>query len=132
MKGVWASLDIIDPFEKDMKKALALDPGIENAGPHRALGKLYLELPFFLGGNNKQSVYHLEEAVRLSPHYAENHLGLAQAHYAQNNFSSARKSLLTLLSLTDNSANNESLASFRIKGLELMKKLPPQVSNIND
>ena len=125
MNGLWASLGIIGPFEEDMKKAMELDPGIQNGGPHRALGKLYLELPFFLGGSDDKSVYHLEEAVRLSPDHAENHLGLAQAYYAQNNFNSARKSLLTLLRLTDNVADDEDLLKLRTKGQELMKKLAP-------
>ena len=125
MNGIWSSLGIIGPFEEDMKKAMELDPGIQNGGPHRALGKLYLELPFFLGGSDDKSVYHLEEAVRLSPDHAENHLGLAQAYYAQNNFNSARKSLLTLLRLTDNVADDEDLLKLRTKGQELMKKLAP-------
>ena len=47
LKGIWASLGIIDPFEEDMKKAVSLDPTVNHSGPHRALGKLYLELPFF-------------------------------------------------------------------------------------
>ena len=123
MNGIWSSLEIIGPFEEDMKKALELDPTVESGGPHRALGNLYMELPFFLGGSGDQSVYHLEEAVRLSPDYAENHLGLAQAYYAQNNFVSARKSLLTLLRLTDNVAEDEDLLNFRTQGQELMKKL---------
>lgn len=123
MNGIWASLGIIGPFEEDMKKALELDPAIENGGPHRALGKLYLELPFFLGGNGDQSIYHLEEAVRLGPNYAENHLGLAQAYYAKNNLISARKSLLTLMRLTDNVADNEDLLDIREKGQELINKL---------
>ena len=77
-KGIWASLGIIDPFEEDMKKAVSLDPTINHAGPHRALGKLYLELPFFLGGDLDKSSFHLQEAVRLAPEHAENQLGLAQ------------------------------------------------------
>ena len=123
MKGLWASLGIIGPFEEDMKKAMELDPAIEDGGPHRALGNLYLELPFFLGGSDDKSVYHFEEAVRLSPGYAENHLGLAQAYYTQNNFALARKSLLTLRRLTDNVADDEDLLNFRTQGQELMKKL---------
>jgi tetratricopeptide (TPR) repeat protein len=123
MKGIWASLGIIGPFEEDMKKALELDPVIENGGPHRALGKLYLELPFFLGGNVDQSVYHLGEAVRLGPDYAENHLGLAQAYYAKNNLTFARKSLLTLMTLTDNIVGDEDLLNIRKKGQELMNQL---------
>ena len=124
MKGIWSSLGIIGPFEEDMKKALDLDPVIENGGPHRALGKLYLELPFSLGGNTDQSVYHLEEAVRLGPDYAENYLGLAQAYYAQNNPIFARKTLLTLMRLTDNVADDEDLLELRKKGQELINKLP--------
>ena len=84
-----------------------------------------MKLPFFLGGNGDQSVYHLEKAVRMGPDYAENHLGLAQAYYAQNNFTSARKSLLTLLRLTDNVADDEDLLNLRTEGQELMKKLAP-------
>lgn len=129
MKGIWSSLGIIDPFEEDMKKALEMDPTIQNGGPNRALGKLYLELPFFLGGSTDQSIYHLKEAVRLSPGHAENHLGLAQAYYAKNNFNAARKSLSTLLSLTDNVADDEELLNIRTEGQELMKKIPPELNN---
>lgn len=125
MRGIWSSLGIIEPFEEDMKKALALEPSIQNGGPNRALGKLYLELPFFLGGSTDQSIFHLKEAVRLSPGYAENHLGLAQAYYAKNNFTSARKSLSTLLSLTDNVADDKDLLKLRKQGQELMEKLSP-------
>lgn len=121
--GLWSSLGIIEPFEEDMKKALELDPTIQNGGPNRALGKLYLQLPFFLGGSTNQSIYHLKEAVRLSPDHAENHFGLAQAYYSKNNFTAARKSLSTLLRLTDNVADDEGLLKFRTKGQELLNKM---------
>ncbi|MBC8288041.1 MAG: tetratricopeptide repeat protein [Nitrospinae bacterium] len=123
MQGIWSSLGIIEPFEEDMKKALDLDPSIQNGGPNRALGILYLELPFFLGGSTDRAIFHLKEAVRLSPNHAENHLGLAQAYYAKNNFASARKSLSTLLSLTDNVSDEEDLLKLRTKGQELLEKM---------
>ena len=125
MNGIWASLGVIGPFEEDMKKAIQLDPAIQNGGPPRALGKLYLELPFFLGGNVDQSVYYLEQAVSLAPDYAENHLGLAQAYYAKNNLISARKTLLTLMRLTDNVAEDKDLLKIRKEGQELINKLDP-------
>jgi tetratricopeptide (TPR) repeat protein len=121
MKGIWSSLGIIGPFEEDMKKAMEFDPSVEHGGPHRALGKLYLELPFFLGGNGDQAIYHLEEATRLSPDYSENHLGLAQAYHAKNNLIAARKSLLTLMRLTDN--DDEDLLKIRKQGQELLNKM---------
>jgi tetratricopeptide (TPR) repeat protein len=123
MEGLWSSLGIIEPFEEDMKKALELDPTIQNGGPNRALGNLYLELPFFLGGSTDQAIYHLKEAVRLGPEHAENHLGLAEAYYSKNNFTAARKSLSTLLRLTDNVADEEDLLKLRTEGQELMNKM---------
>ncbi len=125
MQGIWASLEIIRPFEEDMKQALKLDPSVQYGGPPRALGNLYLELPFFLGGNLDQSVYYLEEAVRLAPDYAENHLGLAKAYQAQNNLSAAQKSLLTLMRLTDKIADDEELLNLRKEGQHLMRKMAP-------
>jgi tetratricopeptide (TPR) repeat protein len=123
IQGLWSSLGVIEPFEEDMKKALELDPTIQNGGPNRALGKLYLELPFFLGGSTNQAIDHLKEAVRLGPEHAENHLGLAEAYYSKNNFTAARKALSTLLRLTDNVAGDEDLLKLRTKGQELMNKM---------
>ena len=124
MKGIWASLGIIEPFQEDMKKAVQLDPKVNHAGPHRALGKLYLELPFFLGGDSDKAVFHLKEAVRLAPDYAENHLGLAQILVKKNNSTQARESLHKLIQLTDNT-QDEKLLSLRKEGMELLENLTP-------
>jgi tetratricopeptide (TPR) repeat protein len=123
IQGIWSSLGIIEPFKEDMKKALELDPIIQNGGPNRALGRLYLELPFFLGGSTSQAIYHLKESVRLGPDHAENHLGLAEAYYSKNNFTAARKSLSTLQRLTHNVVDDEDLLKLRAKGQELMNKM---------
>jgi tetratricopeptide (TPR) repeat protein len=124
INGVWASLGIIKPFQEDMKKAVELGPKVNHAGPHRALGKLYLELPFFLGGDSDKAVFHLKEAVRLAPDYAENHLGLAQILVKKNNFTQARESLHKLIQLTDNT-QDEKLLSLRKEGMELLENLTP-------
>jgi tetratricopeptide (TPR) repeat protein len=123
IQGIWSSLGIIEPFKEDMKKALELDPNIQNGGPNRALGKLYLELPFFLGGSSSQAIDHLKESVRLGPDHAENHLGLAEAYYSKNNFTAARKSLSTLQRLTHNVVDDEDLLKLRTMGQELMNKM---------
>ena len=124
LKGVWASLGIIDPFEEDMKKAVSLDPTINHSGPHRALGKLYLELPFFLGGDLDKSEFHFLESIRLAPDFAENHLGLAQVLIKKNKTTKARETLQKLMQLTDNT-QDEKLLSLRKEGLELLEELSP-------
>lgn len=121
-QGIWASLSIISPFKEDMEKAASLGPAVNHAGPHRALGKLYLELPFFLGGNLDKSLFHLQEAVRLAPDFAENHLGLAQVLIKKNNFTQARETLHNLIQLTDNT-DDEKLLSLRKEGNELLEEI---------
>ena len=123
-KGIWASLGIIGPFEEDMEQAVRLDPTVSHAGPHRALGKLYLELPFFLGGDLGKSSFHLQEAVRLAPDYAENHFGLAQVLIKKNNSTEARETLHKLMQLTDNTVN-EKLLSLRKEGIKLLEEINP-------
>ena len=124
LQGIWASLGIIDPFEEDMKKAVSLDPTVNHSGPHRALGKLYLELPFFLGGDLDKSEFHFLESIRLAPDFAENHLGLAQVLIKKNKSTKARETLHKLMQLTDNT-QDKNLLSLRKKGLELLKELSP-------
>ena len=123
-KGIWASLGIIGPFKEDMEKAVSLNPAVNHAGPHRALGKLYLELPFILGGDLGKSSFHLKEAVRLAPDYAENHLGLAQVLIKKNNSTEARETLNKVMQLTDNTLD-EKLLSLRKKGISLLKEINP-------
>ena len=124
LQGIWASLGIIDPFEEDMKKAVSLDPTVNHSGPHRALGKLYLELPFFLGGDLDKSEFHFLESIRLAPEFAENHLGLAQVLIKKNKSTKARETLHKLIQLTDNT-QDEKLLSFRKEGLKLLEELSP-------
>ncbi len=119
-EGIWKSLGIIDPLKKDMQKAISLNASVEHGGPHRALGRLYMELPFFLGGNLEKSIHHLEEAARLSPDYIENHFDLARAYYEDKQYDSARVSLARLYQLVGTDSDNETLEKFRNLANELM------------
>jgi tetratricopeptide (TPR) repeat protein len=123
VEGIWKSLGIIDPLKKDMEKAIGLDPTVDHGGPHRALGMLYLELPFFLGGSLEKSIHHLEEAVRLSPDYIENHFDLARAYYEDAQYDSARTSLAHLYQLVGTDSDNEEVRNFRNQANELMKQI---------
>jgi len=91
--GFWASIDVITPFQKDMTMAMHIDPSVDFGGPHRALGKLYYELPFFMGGDMKQSIEHLEKAVEIGPGYWENHFYLAQSYMSDGRYREAQKQL---------------------------------------
>jgi hypothetical protein len=76
------ALKIVGQMEAEFKTVLRLDSGFDFAGPDRGLGMLYLETPGWpvsLGGKSKAR-QHLQQAVKLSPGYPENHLNLIEAH----------------------------------------------------
>jgi len=121
--GIWKSLSIIDPLKKDMQKAIDLDASVDHGGPHRALGMLYMELPFFLGGNLEKSIRHLKEAVRLGPEYIENHFDLARAYFEDAQYDSAHTSLGHLFQLVGTDSDNEEVAKFREHANDLMNQI---------
>jgi thioredoxin-like negative regulator of GroEL len=66
----------------------------------------------------------LQEAVRLSPDYAENYLGLAQVLIKKNNSTKALETLHKLMQLTDNKLDGK-LLSLRKKGIKLLEEITP-------
>ena len=91
--GLLNSISAIAPFKKAMETAAKLDPYLEEGGPHRALGRLYQDLPIFLGGNLKTAIKNFKLAVKYGPHHPENHLFLARALYENERIEEAEKSL---------------------------------------
>ena len=129
LEGIWTSLSVIEPLQRDMETALRIDPSVFHGGPHRALGVLYLELPFFLGGDVQKSIGHLKQAVRYAPRYAENHLRLARAYYENQEYRAARDSLATLFQLTRDSADDEDDQKLRAQGNELMERIKDRIDS---
>lgn len=67
--GVLSALRLIRPMEELLLKVIALDESYENAGAHRALGRIYHLLPDFptSSGSNKKALAHLKRAYELFP-----------------------------------------------------------------
>jgi tetratricopeptide (TPR) repeat protein len=68
-------------LESEMKQALALTPGIDDGGPLRLLGALYLKAPAWPNGigDIDKALELLEKAVKEHPGHPLNHLFYAQA-----------------------------------------------------
>ena len=129
MQGIWSSLSIIKPLKQDFNKAVKLDPSVSAGGPHRALGKLYLELPGLLGGNVNKSVDHLRQAVLLGPAYADNYLFLADALYEQANYQAAKTTLGNLLTIVQESDDSLKAEQIRKKVKTRMEKINPWIES---
>jgi tetratricopeptide (TPR) repeat protein len=129
MQGIWSSLSIIKPLKQDFKKAVKLDPSVSAGGPHRALGKLYLELPGLLGGSVNKSVDHLKQAVTLGPTFADNYLFLADALFEQENYQAAKITLGNLLTIVPKSDDSPKAQQIRKKVQTRMEKIDPWIES---
>ncbi len=129
IQGLWSSLTIIGPFEQLMSRAAALDPGLNSGGPHRALGRYYYKLPWFLGGDLDKSIRHLEEAVRLAPHHWENLLFLAEAYHENGQNAQARQTLLRLIETTRTRPQSENLAAPLKRARALLNEIEAPTSH---
>jgi len=122
-QGIWSSLGIIGPFKKDMETAINLDPSIEKGGPHRALGNLYLKLPYVLGGDLERSIGHFQKAIQLGSEFGENYLGLAEAYIENGDFVLAKDVLHTLLNMKFSSQNEESVLEWKTQALDFLGEI---------
>ena len=122
-QGIWSSLGTIEPFKKDMETAISIDPSIEEGGPHRALGNLYLKLPYILGGDLERSILHFQKAIQLGSEFGENYLGLAEAYIENGDFILAKGILHTLLNMKLSSQKEESVLEWKTQALEFLEKI---------
>ena len=122
-QGIWTSLGIIEPFKKDMETTISLDPSVEEGGPHRALGNLYLKLPYILGGNLDRSIRHFQKAIQLGSEFGENYLGLAEAYIENGDFILAKGILHTLLNMKLSSQKEESVLEWKTQALDFLGKI---------
>ncbi len=86
--GIVNAFRMLRPMEKMLLKVVTLDEKYENAGAHRALGRMYHKLPGFpiSFGSNQQALAHLRRAHELFPRDI-----ITRAFYAEVLYDEGRK-----------------------------------------
>ncbi|MDC8445477.1 MAG: TRAP transporter TatT component family protein [Nitrosomonas sp.] len=86
--GILNSLRMTRPMEKLFLRVIALDEHYDNAGGHKALGRMYFRLPGFpvSFGNKEKAVFHLRRALALYPRDI-----IARAFYAEALYDMGKK-----------------------------------------
>ncbi|WP_304905569.1 TRAP transporter TatT component family protein [Nitrosomonas sp.] len=86
--GIVNAFRMLRPMEKMLLKVITLDEKYENAGAHRALGRMYHKLPGFpiSFGSNQKALAHLKRAHELFPRDV-----ITRAFYAEVLFDEGRK-----------------------------------------
>ena len=74
-------LDLVPEIVKHAKAAASISPKIDQGGPDRALGEVYLQAPEppMSVGDPKKAVDHFKQALKYGPDFPLNHVNLAKA-----------------------------------------------------
>ncbi len=128
-KGILSSLRNRETLKNEMERALTINPAIEHAGPHRFLGVYYSVLPFFLGGDSKKAINHLQSAVKLAPHFAENYFYLGKVYYDKGYDSQALNILERFLHLAKTVKNDPEMPKQINEALEIITRIKSDQNN---
>ncbi len=126
------ALKLVTEMERHFQEARELEPHLDQAGPDRSLGLLYLDAPGWptsLGSRNKAR-QHLQRAIELAPDFPENRLCFLEALVKwgeKKNAQRAAKDLPDLLKQARTNLTGEAWASawadWDRRWLHLQKKL---------
>ncbi len=98
LRGV-ESVGLVRQAMRDLEAVIAADPSLDNAGAHRAMGKVYLDSPMWFLGDTDKAIEQLEAARRLAPHSLLNRRFLAEAYAEDGREENALRELDELLRL---------------------------------
>ena len=76
-----------------MEVVLKVDEGFQSGSAYMALGRLYMEAPGLIGGDNNKAISYLEKGLRFGPNNSLLHAYLAEAYEAAGRDADARKQI---------------------------------------
>lgn len=91
LRGVTNAAMVVGEITRCAQRAIELNP--RHAQAMQFLGGLLMELPWFLGGSEKQAQEYLERAVAADTNYTKAHLLLAKLYQKQGRLDEARMHL---------------------------------------
>ena len=122
-KGILSSLNHRKTLKNTMEKAIAINPNVENAGPHRFLGVYYSVLPFFLDGDSEKAISNLETAVKLAPNFAENYFYLGKVYFRNGFYSKAKHVLEQFLKLANTIKNDPEMPKQMAEAQDILNEI---------
>ncbi len=124
MGGPRRGLKLVPKIVEELEQALKVNPGYNQAGPHRVLGRIYFMCPHWplSVGNIHDSLEHLTSAVALAPDNSTNHLFLAETLLRLGKKEEARKELEQVLRATRHAMCPQNLEEDRQTAQRLLRK----------
>lgn len=95
LQGLVAVALTLQTLKNHVNRVLELDQ--EHAPAHHMLGRMYEELPWFLGGDQEAAGEHLKKAISLDAHYAPARLDLGKWYLKHGRSQEATKEFVRVL-----------------------------------
>ncbi|MBA2487072.1 MAG: tetratricopeptide repeat protein [Nitrospira sp.] len=114
---------VLGEIKQHVRRAIELDP--THAQALQMMGGLYAELPWLLGGNEKQAELHLQRAIQTDGRYTNAHLILARLLIKLNRHSEARTHLQAVLHVEHPHCPYAWKRTFRPEAERLLEAISP-------
>ena len=124
-KGVLKALNNASTMRDSLEITIEKNEKIERGAAHRALGRLYYELPGFplSFGNNKKALEHLEKAYAIGPQEPANNAYYAQMLVKNGKKDEAKKYIDYVLAYPVKPEHKLEMAEYRRVAEETLKKM---------
>jgi len=94
------SFGLVRAAVRELEAVSAADPTLDGAGPDRAMGKVYLDSPWWFMGDTDKAIEHLEAARKRAPDSLQNRRFLAEAYAEDGREADALRELDGILNAT--------------------------------
>ena len=93
------SFGMVRAAVRELETVAAADPNLDDAGADRAMGKVYLDSPWWFMGDTDKAIEHLEAARRRAPNSLQNRRFLAEAYAEDGREADALRELQAILDM---------------------------------
>jgi tetratricopeptide (TPR) repeat protein len=118
-----ANLSSFQDIKGEMEAVLKLDEGYQEASAYVGLGRLYLQAPKVLGGDNAKAVEYLEKGLKLNSNNGLIRYYLAEAYEQSSRNADAKKQLDALFAMTPDPKHGPEHKDALTKGKKLQQKI---------
>jgi len=101
ISGFITALRSKDLIRDEMLKVVELNPAYEKGDAYLALGRWYMEVPSFMGGDEEKGKQYLEKVLEISPKRTKPHLALAEYYSKKRKYDLAKKEIQMVLDTPD-------------------------------
>ncbi len=110
-------------IKKEFNLALKYDSTVEEGSAFTALGRIYYQLPSFLGGSLEKSLDYLLRAKRISPNNPYTKLYLADTYFSLKRKAEAKRELEELIKMAEEKKWLPEIRELKVKAKENINKI---------